>query len=66
MEQIFVKCEPESDDELNDHLFSEEEIKVREIVAIDTSIGKAESYSSSSSLFNVLFPLWGWTEIFLL
>ena len=33
MEQVFVKCEPESVDDLNDHLFSEEDtvIKVRGI-----------------------------------
>ena len=29
MDQIFVKCEPECENDLNDHLFSEEEIKVR-------------------------------------
>ena len=29
MEQIFVKSEPECEDDSNDHLFSEEEIKVR-------------------------------------
>ena len=40
MEQIFVKCEPESDDDINDQLFSEEEIKVREIVAIYSLLGK--------------------------
>ena len=31
MEQIFIKCEPESEDDLNDHLFNEEHIKVRVI-----------------------------------
>ena len=31
MEQIFVKCELKSEDDLNDHLFSVEEIKVRGI-----------------------------------
>ena len=31
MEQIFVKCEPESEDDLNDHLFSVEHMKVRGI-----------------------------------
>ena len=31
MEQIFVKCEPESEDDLNDHQFSVEHIKVRGI-----------------------------------
>ena len=29
MEKIFVKCEPECEDDLNDPLFTEEEIKVR-------------------------------------
>ena len=31
MEQIFVKCEPECEDDLNDHQFSEEHVKVRGI-----------------------------------
>ena len=31
MEQIFIKCEPECVDDLNDHLFSVGEIKVRGI-----------------------------------
>ena len=29
MEQIFIKCEPESEDDMNCHLFSVEHIKVR-------------------------------------
>ena len=31
MEQIFVKCEPDSEGDLNDHLFSVEHVKVRRI-----------------------------------
>ena len=31
MEQIFVKVDPESENDLNDHLFPIEHVKVREI-----------------------------------
>ena len=31
MEQVFIKCEPESVDDLNDHQFFVEHIKVRGI-----------------------------------
>ena len=32
MEHIFVKCEPESEDDLNDQQFSVEHVKVRKII----------------------------------